>query len=54
MPYKAFLFLHLLGVVLLMGNITVASAWKFYADRTRDPQIVAFAQRLGRDTSFVR
>ena len=46
MTHTSFLFLHLLGVVLLMGNITVTSAWKFYADRTHDLAVVAFAQRL--------
>jgi uncharacterized membrane protein len=46
MTHSAFLFLHLLGVVLLLGNITVTSAWKVYADRTEELAIVAFAQRL--------
>lgn len=46
MTHATFLFLHLLGVILLMGNITVTSAWKFYADRTNDLAVVAFAQRL--------
>lgn len=36
--------LHLLGVILLMGNIIVTGWWKAMADRTRDPKIVAFAQ----------
>ena len=32
--------------MLLLGNVTVTSIWKLYADRTRDPAIIAFAQRL--------
>lgn len=46
MRYEAFKVLHLLGVVLLLGNVTVTSIWKLYADRSRDPRIIAFAQRL--------
>lgn len=37
--------LHLLGVVLFLGNIIVTGWWKVMADRTRQPAIVAFAQR---------
>jgi uncharacterized membrane protein len=44
--YDVFKLLHVLGVVLLLGNVTVTSIWKLYADRTRDPVVVAFAQRL--------
>lgn len=46
MTYDVLRMLHLLGVVLLIGNVTVTSVWKLYADATRDPAIVAFAQRL--------
>jgi len=46
MAYDLFKLAHLLGVVLLIGNVTVTSIWKLYADRTRDPRIIAFAQRL--------
>jgi uncharacterized membrane protein len=46
MSYDVFKLLHLLGVVLLVGNVTVTAIWKLYADGTRDPVIVAFAQRL--------
>ncbi|MBC7841620.1 MAG: DUF2269 domain-containing protein [Gemmatimonadaceae bacterium] len=37
---------HLLGVILLVGNVTATSVWKVFADRTNNPQVVAFAQRL--------
>lgn len=37
--------LHLVGVVMFLGNIIVTAWWKVAADRTKDPQIVAFAQR---------
>ena len=36
--------LHLIGVILFLGNIIVTGWWKAMADRTRDPKIVAFAQ----------
>lgn len=38
--------IHLLGVILLIGNVTATSVWKVFADRTNNPQVVAFAQRL--------
>ncbi|MEP6766214.1 MAG: DUF2269 domain-containing protein [Gemmatimonadaceae bacterium] len=46
MTYTLFKFLHLLGVVFLIGNVTVTAVWKVFADRTHSPIIIAFAQRL--------
>jgi len=46
MAYDIFRLLHLLGVVLLLGNVTVTAVWKLYADATREPLIVVFGQRL--------
>ncbi len=37
--------LHILGVVLFIGNIIVTAWWKTQADRTRNPAVIAFAQR---------
>lgn len=45
--------LHLLGVVLFLGNIIITGWWKNMADRTRNPQIIAFAQRQVTLTDFV-
>ena len=45
--------LHLLGVVLFLGNIIITGWWKFMADRTLNPQIIAFAQRQVTLTDFV-
>jgi len=42
----AWLLVHLVGVVLFIGNIVVTAVWKLMADRTRVPAIVAYAQRL--------
>ena len=46
MRYDIALFLHVTGVVMLMGNITVTAIWKFYADRDGRPAVLAFAQKL--------
>lgn len=45
--------LHLFGVMLFMGNIIVTGWWKFMADRTRNPQVIAFAQRQVTLTDYV-
>lgn len=44
--YLIFKFLHILGVVMLVGNVTVTAVWKVFADRTREVTVVAFGQRL--------
>jgi uncharacterized membrane protein len=46
MPYNAWLSLHILGVVLFLGNIVVTAVWKLLADRTKNPPVVAYGQRL--------
>jgi uncharacterized membrane protein len=46
MSRDAWLALHILGVVIFLGNIIVTAVWKGLADRTRDPRVVAYAQRL--------
>ena len=45
--------LHILGAVLFLGNIIITGWWKVMADRTRDPVIIAFAQRQVTLTDFV-
>jgi len=45
--------LHVLGAVLFLGNIVVTGWWKVMADRTRDPRVVAFAQRQVTLTDWV-
>ncbi len=39
-------FLHITGVVMLMGNITVTAIWKFFADRDGRAEVLSFAQKL--------
>lgn len=37
---------HVFGAMLFLGNIFVSAVWKLMADRTREPAVVAFGQRL--------
>lgn len=37
--------IHLLGVVMFLGNIIITGWWKTMADRTGNPAVIAFAQR---------
>lgn len=46
MRHEFWLVLHVLGVVLFLGNIIVTAVWKTLADRTGSPAIVAYAQGL--------
>ena len=52
-PYRILKLLHVLGAILFVGNMVVTALWKTMADRTRRPEIVAFAQRLVTTTDFV-
>ncbi len=45
--------LHIIAAILFVGNIFVTALWKLLADRTRNPLIVAFAQRLVLVTDLV-
>jgi uncharacterized membrane protein len=53
MSYAAFKVIHVLGVVLFLGNIIVTAMWKALADRTGDPRVIAYAQRLVTLTDWV-
>ena len=53
MGYLTFKFLHVLGAILLIGNVTVTAVWKVFADRTRNASIVEFSQRLVTGTDWV-
>lgn len=45
--------LHLLGIVLFLGNIIVTGWWKTMADRTDNPVVIAFAQRQVTVTDWI-
>ena len=42
--YDFFKTLHILGVVVLLGNVTITAFWKVLSDRTGDPRLIAHAQ----------
>ncbi len=46
MSHDAWVALHVLGVVVFLGNLVVTAVWKTLADRTRDARVVAYAQRF--------
>lgn len=48
--YKA---MHILGVVVFVGNIVVSAWWKTMADRSLNPLIIKFAQRQITLTDYV-
>ncbi|MCW2317809.1 Uncharacterized membrane protein [Rhodoblastus acidophilus] len=50
--YEFFKGVHILGLILMVGNVTVTAFWKVFADRTCKTQIVAFAQWLVTVTDF--
>lgn len=45
--------LHIFGVMAFLGNIIITGWWKFMADRTHNPQVIAFAQRQVTLTDYV-
>lgn len=51
--YLALKSLHIVGAVLFIGNIIVTGWWKVAADLTRNPIIIAFAQRQVTVTDWV-
>jgi uncharacterized membrane protein len=53
MSYNAFKVIHLFGVIVFLGNIIVTGVWKLLADRTGEPSVVAYAQRLVTVTDWI-
>jgi len=41
MPYLFLKLLHIIAVIMFLGNIITGLFWKFQADRTNDPRIIA-------------
>ncbi len=50
--YDIFKIIHILGLILMVGNVTVTALWKVFADRTGKTQIISFAQWLVTVTDF--
>jgi len=44
---------HIIGAILFLGNIIITGWWKFMANKTGNPIIIAFAQRQVTLTDFV-
>ena len=53
LTYETWKIIHLFGIMIFMGNIIITGWWKVMADRTRDPAVVAFAQRQVTVTDFL-
>ncbi len=53
LTYEDFKTLHVLGVVIFLGNIIVTGIWKYRADTTSRAEVLAFAQRLVTLTDWV-
>ncbi len=53
LSYETWKIIHLFGIMIFMGNIIITGWWKVMADRTRDPAVVAFAQRQVTVTDFL-
>ena len=53
MLYDLLKTLHLVGVVVLIGNVTITAFWKVFADRTGDPRLIAHAQHMVTVTDWV-
>lgn len=45
MDDQAWKLIHIAGACLFIGNNVVTPFWRFFAERTRDPQVIAFSQR---------
>jgi len=46
-------YLHILGIILLLGNVVVSAWWKIMANRTKDIKVIRFAQRQVTLTDYV-
>ncbi|MCC9625795.1 DUF2269 domain-containing protein [Thalassospira sp. MA62] len=46
MEYYIVKLVHVLGVILFLGNIMVSALWKTQADKTGNPGVIAFACRM--------
>lgn len=46
MDYLMLKFLHVTGACLFVGNNVVTPFWKVLAERTRNPAVIAYSQRL--------
>jgi uncharacterized membrane protein len=52
MSHSTWVALHVVGVVVFLGNLIVTAVWKTLADRTREVRVIGYAQRLVTVTDF--
>lgn len=43
MVYSYLKLIHILFVIIFLGNITIGLFWKMFAEKTKDPEKIAFA-----------
>lgn len=53
MSYEWMKFLHIVGVITLLGNISVTAWWKGMANRTGSLEVIRFAQRQVTLTDYI-
>jgi hypothetical protein len=53
LSYLTYKSIHMLGIVVFVGNIIVTGVWKYRADATQRPEVIAFAQRLVALTDWI-
>lgn len=53
MEYNLLKSIHIIGVIILLGNIIITAWWKEAANRMRDAKIIAFAQRQVTITDYI-
>ena len=53
MYYSLLKALHLLGITLFFGNVIVTGVWKIYANRTKNPKVISFAQNMVNKTDWI-
>lgn len=51
--YLFFKMIHILGVIVFLGNIIVTGFWKIFADVSNNWRVIAFSQRLVTYTDIV-
>ena len=43
MVYFILVLIHVIAVIIFLGNITIGLFWKMFAEKTKDPEKIAFA-----------
>lgn len=46
LPMSVHLFLHITGAIMFIGNIVITGVWMYWAERTRDKEVITFAAQM--------